>query len=430
MKIIILGGGITGLTAAYKLAVQQHTVVLYEKQAEFGGLAAGFKGSASWEWSLERAYHHIFTGDREILNLANEIDSGGFFFKEPQTVSLYKGPANNYRIIPVDSPQDFLAIPYLSIPEKIRGAAVLAFLKASPFLSLYEKYTAEEFLRTSMGERAWIVLWEQLFRKKFGKYAEKILASFIWARINKRTKGLGYAEGGFQTLIDKLAAKGKEVGAFLKKGRGVAEVKKNGGAFQISTIDEEGRRQTDEADIVISTLPTPALLRVAENVLTKNSLSKFSKIRYLSAVNLIVESKFPLIDRVYWINICNKNLPIMGIVQHTNFIDKKHYGGKCLTYIANYVDDGAPLLRMNKEEAVDFFTPHLKSINGDFIITHAYLFKAPFAQPIFNNEFVENKPTFETGTPNFYIANLDMTYPYDRGTNYAVKLGQDVASLI
>jgi len=58
------------------------------------------------------------------------------------------------------------------------------------------------------------------------------------------------------------------------------------------------------------------------------------------------------------------------------------------------------------------------------------MFKAPFAQPIFDKEFVKNKPYFITPVKNFFIANLDMTYPYDRGTNYAVKLGKEVAKFI
>ncbi len=49
---------------------------------------------------------------------------------------------------------------------------------------------------------------------------------------------------------------------------------------------------------------------------------------------------------------------------------------------------------------------------------------------IFDKEFLKNKPDFETPLKGFYIANLDMTYPYDRGTNYAVALGKKVVELL
>jgi hypothetical protein len=51
-------------------------------------------------------------------------------------------------------------------------------------------------------------------------------------------------------------------------------------------------------------------------------------------------------------------------------------------------------------------------------------------QPIFDATFIQNKPDFITSTPGFIIANLDMTYPYDRGTNYAVQLGNKAAEIV
>jgi protoporphyrinogen oxidase len=87
---------------------------------------------------------------------------------------------------------------------------------------------------------------------------------------------------------------------------------------------------------------------------------------------------------------------------------------------------------MSDKEALDFFSPYLKKINSSFQLPASsfHLFKAPFAQPIFDKTFLKNMPTFKTPVENFYIANLDMTYPHDRGTNYAVKLGREIADLI
>ena len=121
----------------------------------------------------------------------------------------------------------------------------------------------------------------------------------------------------------------------------------------------------------------------------------------------------------------------MVLAQHTNFADKKNYDNNHLSYIGWYVDKDNKLLRMNKEEILKLVTPHLEKIgNQKLKIKNSFLFKAPFAQPIFNKDFEKNMPTFTTPNKNFFIANLDMTYPYDRGTNYAVKLGKQVTKLI
>jgi len=186
-KIAVLGGGFTGLSASYYLAKKGHKVTLIEKSDVLGGLAVGFK-EPHWKWPLERAYHHLFSNDTDIIRFAKEIGFDRIFFKSPSTDSLYKESKNNYRIIPVDSPKGFLLFPYLSLKDKIQAGLVLGFLKFFPNIPLYEKITAEEFTKKYMGKNVWNIFFKELFRKKFGKYAGKILASFLWARIHKRTK--------------------------------------------------------------------------------------------------------------------------------------------------------------------------------------------------------------------------------------------------
>ena len=58
------------------------------------------------------------------------------------------------------------------------------------------------------------------------------------------------------------------------------------------------------------------------------------------------------------------------------------------------------------------------------------LFIAPFAQPIIPINYSKIKPPFETPIKNVYLANIQQVYPWDRGTNYAVELGEKVSDLI
>lgn len=417
MKIAILGGGITGLTAAYFLAKNGHQITLMEKERVLGGLASGFKGN-DWDWYLERAYHHLFANDYDILNFAKEIGFNKIFFRSPETASLF----NDGTIIPLDTPIDLLRFPYLPLLDKLRAGIVIVFLKISPYLPFYKRITSEEFLKKTMGNKVWNVLWQQLFRGKFGKYAGIISSSFIWARINKRTKTLGYIEGGFQTFIDYLENTLERLSVKTLKGYEVNEIKKRGEKF---IIDNE------TYDKVISTLPTPIMTKLTTNIFSPQYLSRFNKLKYLHAITLILETDKPILDKTYWLNICTDKIPFMILAQHTNFADKKNYNNKHIAYIGWYVDGDSKLLKMDKEEILNLVKPSLDQIfNFQFSILNSFLFKAPFAQPIFNKDFEENKPDFITPEKNFFIANLDMTYPYDRGTNYAVKLGKQVAEMI
>lgn len=434
MKIAILGGGITGLTAAYYLAKKNHQVAVLEKEKVLGGLAAGFKNN-SWDWYLERAYHHLFANDSDILNFATEIGFNKIFFRSPETASLFNNKtmkqSNNLVIFPLDTPLDLLAFPFLGLIDKLRAGIVIVFLKLSPFLPMYKNITSEEFLKKTMGIKVWNTLWKQLFRGKFGKYAGIISAVFIWARINKRTKSLGYVEGGFQSFIDYLENTLINLNVKILKETSVEKIEKQKTKFSLTYLKRPSQLCKENFDLVISTLPTPIFSKLTTNIFSSNYLSKFKKLKYLHAITLILETDKRILDKTYWLNICTDKIPFMILAQHTNFADKKNYNNNHLAYIGWYVDGDSKLLKMEKEEILNLVKPHLEEIgNCKLKIENCFLFKAPWAQPIFDKDFEENKPDFITPEKNFFIANLDMTYPYDRGTNYAVKLGKQVAKLI
>lgn len=430
MKTIIFGGGLTGLSAAYYLSQTENNIVILEKGESLGGLAGGFKMS-NWDWELERTYHHIFCNDEAILRLSREIHFDSFVFSNPVTASLF-GEINNYRIFPVDSPKDFLLLPELSFLSKLRAGLTVVFLKLSPHLAWYEKITSAAFLKKAMGGEAWNVLWEQLFKKKFGKYAERILSSFIWARIHKRTQGLGYPKGGFQSFINSLAKADKQRGVSIFTATSIESVQKRGNEYEIKTINSKGEVKMFTAERILSTLPYPVSCSVMRDILGEEYINKQNKRKYLFAVNLILKTKQPILSSVYWLNIGAKDIPVMCIVQHTNFVDPNKYGGENLCYIAWYIDDKDKLLQMDEKQILKFVLPHLQAISPQLKETPEVvgLFKAPYAQPIFDAEFISIPRSFTTPAHNVYIANMDMTYPYDRGTNYAVQLGKDVSNFI
>ncbi|MBP9797954.1 FAD-dependent oxidoreductase, partial [Candidatus Woesebacteria bacterium] len=279
MKVAVLGGGITGLTAAHYLVQEGHEVTVIEKGKSLGGLAQGFK-EPEWDWTLDFAYHHLFANDFDIQKFAHEIGFNDIYFSTPRTNSVYKDE-DGYKIYPVDSPLDFLKFPLLSTWKKIRAAAVLAALKFLPHFSYYETISAEKFVKKYMGEKMWEVFFQQLFRKKFGKYAGKITASFLWARISKRTQSLGYIKGGFQAFTNYVEKHLTQSGVTIQKGTEIVSLKKTKKGFEINET---------YYDRVISTLPTAILVQVAQKVLPTAYIAKLQKLSYLHALVLIVES--------------------------------------------------------------------------------------------------------------------------------------------
>ena len=69
-KLTIIGGGITGLSAAYIAAKAGWDVTVLEGSSQVGGLIRTFHIGGN---RLEHYYHHHFTNDSELLWLLSEL---------------------------------------------------------------------------------------------------------------------------------------------------------------------------------------------------------------------------------------------------------------------------------------------------------------------------------------------------------------------
>jgi protoporphyrinogen oxidase len=412
MKVAVIGAGFTGLTAALRLSEKGHDVIIFEKEDQVGGLAVGFS-KKGWGWSLEKHYHHWFANDTYAINLIKEVGLGGdLFFKKPRTDVFIDG-----KIYPLNSPLDILALSSLSFFSRFRLGFISLVLKAIPpqIAVGFEKTTAKRWIKKYYGEEVWQKVWKPLLNGKFGPFAETVNMAWFWARIYKRTFSLGYLGGGYQRLSEKIAEK----------------VKKNGATIHLGTSFDP--KLVKDFDKVIVTTPLAIFAKMFPE-LPENYKKKINQIPHLHAFNMLVTTKKKFLPKSYWLNISDSSFPFVGVVQHTNFVDRAHYGGQNLMWLVNYLPLDHPFLKMEKAEIFKKFKPFLEKINPDFdlkknIIDYE-MFLGPFAQPVFPVNYSRMKPEFVTPIKNVYLANMDMVYPWDRGTNYAVELGEKVAKLI
>src|SRR6185295_9493194 len=96
--------------------------------------------------------------------------------------------------------------------------------------------------------------------------------------------------------------------------------------------------------------------------------------------------------------------------------------------IANYVEPGHELLGLDPDELVDAYMPGLRKVQPAFDrswIQERWRFAEPAGQPIVTVGYHERIPPLDTGVPGLLLANTTQVYPEDRGTNYAVRLGDE-----
>ena len=164
----------------------------------------------------------------------------------------------------------------------------------------------------------------------------------------------------------------------------------------------------------------------------KEYQDKLEAINCLSAVLMVLVLDRQFTNK-YWLNIADPDMPFVALIEHTNLIDRKLYGGKHILYISNYPSRDSELYRMSADELMDLFVPHLKKINPAFerswVIEHHH-HRVDGAQPIVGVNYGAGIPDHRTPLKGLYLANTTQIYPEDRGTNYSVRMGKQVAQMV
>ncbi|NPA91230.1 MAG: NAD(P)/FAD-dependent oxidoreductase [Chloroflexi bacterium] len=422
--ILVIGAGIAGLSAAYDLARAGYDVTVWEAAPRAGGLAAGFKAS-HWDWPLEKFYHHLFQSDTDILQLAREIGlQQDIIFRRPIT-SVWK----DGRSYPFDSALRVLLFPHLSLVDKVRMGLVLAYLRFSKNWRAFEQVTAHEWLQRTLGRRGYQVLWEPLLMGKFGDHYRDVNLAWFWARIHKRSPALGYFRGGFQHFVDTLVRRVEELGGRVITQRPARRIlPRPEGGFRV-----EGDNVTWEGDVVISTIAPRAFAHMTPH-LPKDYLDKVLNLKSMGAVVMTLALKHRMTEQDYWINLPKaEGFPFLAFVEHTNYMDREHYGGDYLVYLGDYLDPDHPYFSMSEDELLEAFLPSLSRFNPDFTpdwITGVWVHKAAYAQPVVPLHYSQQIPDIRTPLRGLYFASMSQVYPWDRGTNYAVEIGRRVAALV
>lgn len=423
MKIAVIGGGFTGLATAFLLS-KKHSVTVLEKENVLGGLAASYT-EKGWSWPLEKYFHHFFTSDKEIINLAKALGiQDKLIIKSPKTSVWLDG--NSYRF---DNPKSVILFPKLNVLDKFRTAAVSFILKINPFWQPLEKIPAETFIQKTMGKNAFKTLWQPLLSGKFGALAKNIPASWFWTRINKRSFKLGYFEGGFSFFTNALGEKIKKRNGQIMLGGEITKIEKSGDKFTLWLGPE---KHPEEFDKVIATL-SPSGLRKLAPALSPEEKNFLDSLKSIGTVCLILRLKERFLpDQTYWLNINETGFPFVAVVEHTNFIEPVNYGGEHLVYVGGYYPPDHPFFKMPAGEIYQKFLPYLKKINPAFnfsLFTISYsLFTDSYAQPVIPLRYSDCLPQIKTSVPGLFWGSLHHVYPQDRGVNYAIALGAKITN--
>ena len=424
--VVVIGAGFCGLAAGYELGRLGVRVTVLERDTEIGGLAGSFAVGTT---RLEKFYHHWFTSDAHVIGLIKELGLSDRVLQRPTRTGTYY--AHNF--FKLSTPVDILRLSLLPFPDRIRLGLLVLRVRLVRNWRVLEDRTAADWLREMGGERAYEVLWEPLLAGKFGDLAEEVAAVWFWNKLKlrggSRGKGgeerLAYYRGGFAALADSLADTIRIQGGEVRTGVPVEGLRVEAGRVTGVVTPEA----TIAADGVIATPALPIFADLVEPHVSARYVEHLRRIRYLANICVVLELDRSLSD-IYWLNVNDPGFPFVGVIEHTNFEPASTYAGRHIVYLSRYLPESDALYGMPDRAVVAFTLKHLRRMFpglADDQILDVHIWRARYAQPVVECGYQRLIPEPRPPVANLFLATMAQIYPQDRGTNYAIGQGRDVA---
>ena len=393
----IVGGGLAGLSAAYRLRRRGHEVRVFEAADRVGGLAATYETAGD---RVEQFYHHLSRSEETIVALAEELGLG-------DAVEWRVGKNGYYVdgvVHPLDAPWEIVAFPPLSVYDKFRLTMLTLGVDvrggrprfgAYESLEAYEEVPVREFVEEHTTRNVYASFFEPLLEAKFGSRAEDVSAAWLLGRVRFRGERdllrgevLGYLEGGFHRLVEALVeAVGRER---VETGARATAVRTADGAVESLVVeDDDGETVHDVDAVVVAAMP---------DVLEE--LTGYAcDIEFQGTVCAVVSLPEALTD-TYWLNIAD-DARFGVLVEHTNFVPPSRYGGEHLLYLASYVQSPEETVwRLDDEALTDYWLEGLEALFPQFDpddVRWVEVARNPRTAPIYERGY------------------LDLVVPYDLG---------------
>src|SRR6056297_2301165 len=435
----VVGGGIAGLAAAYRLQQRGHEVRVFEASEDLGGLAAVHETAGD---PIEKFYHHLSKSEQTIVALAEELGLG-------EDIEWRIGKNAYYVdgvVHPMDKPWEILSFPHWSLYDKFRLGMLTLDIDVRggrPSFDTYEELSdfedvpVEQFAREHTTQNVYETFFEPLLDAKFGSRKDDVSAAWLLGRIKFRGERdilngeiLGYLDGGFGRLLDALVeAVGREN---IETGTRVTDVKTEDGAVTGLTAEstaDDGEPVTDEYDVdsvVVAAMP---------NVL--EDLTGYPcDIDFQGTVCSVISMDEPLLD-TYWLNIADE-APFGALIEHTNFVERERYGGDHLLYVARYIQSPEEdVWQQDDDEVRETWLSGIESLFPEFdreSVNWVKTARNPRTAPVYERGYLDMVVPYDLSeevADGVYYAGMasEAQYP-ERSLNGGIVAGYEVADRI
>ncbi|MDX1763052.1 MAG: FAD-dependent oxidoreductase [bacterium] len=402
--IVILGGGLSGLTAGYVLTQAGRPATVIEKETTVGGLA---RTMSYKDHRFDLGGHRFLTNDRKINQLVQEL-LGEDLLTVPRKSRIYFGDRSvDYPLTPAN------AVFGLGVAVTVRILLDYGKEKAVALVKPRTKTSLEDWVVAQFGRTMFDLYFKDYSEKVWGIGCNAIDMDWIAQRIDglslsqviktafSKVRGrevktltdtFHYPRWGIGQLADKL---GEAIGKTNRVMTGTAVTRIHHRSHRITAVEaEEGcRHHVIEGDDYVTSIPMTRLLDFLSPRPPEAVLEAASRLAYRDLVTVTVLADRERVTDLTWLYLPQKEVPFGRIHEPTNWSPNMAPKGKTHLVAEYFCNWGDAVWSAGDDQLESLTVEHLerlglirrRDVTGSCVtrIRHAYpLFKIGYREEV------------------------------------------------
>jgi len=363
-RVVILGAGLAGLAAAWKLSSRGVPVTVIEKATQVGGLSRTVRRGP---FSFDIGGHRFLTLDKALEKEILDLMEGELALNARVSTILMDGQFIKY-------PLDLLDLTRkMSLPFMLKAFGSYLLINCQRLLLKPEDRSFEEWVKRRFGSVLYNIYFGVYTEKLWGVSPTQISADWASQRISlihlwdvlyrlvwKKTHQpktyateFYYPDRGIGEIAEKMAALTKQHhGTILLEAEVTGVVFREGGEVVVE-YDHRGNPQELPADFLICSIPLPDLIQRMNPKAPSDLQSQSRSLRFRSVRLLNICLDMPRVTDNTWIYVPEKEYLFFRIQEPRNWSSKLCPEGKTSLTLEIACDEGDEIWRMPDEELLD-----------------------------------------------------------------------------
>ena len=393
---VVLGGGLTGLSAACALTRAGYGVKVIEQDATVGGLSKTIHHNG---FRFDLGGHRFFTTDAKLNQFVQDLMTDELITVPRSSKILMRGRFFDYPLKPVN------ALFGLGIPTSLRILADYAVERCRRLLRQKECSSLEDWVVDNFGRTMFDIYFKVYSEKVWGIPCNTISAEWVDRRINglslatairnafSRVSGRKiptlvdeflYPELGIGRISDRLKEEIELLNTVRMDTR-VEAIRHAEGMIENIIVSRQGARDEISGKQFISSLPLTHVIRMLEPAPPAHILEAASRLKFRDLVVVAVMVDKKRVTDQTWIYIPETSIPFGRIHEPTNWSEKMAPEGKTLLVIEYFSFKGDRIWNETDENLIRTTVDHLEKLG--FIrraeVCDSTVVRVPKAYPLF-----------------------------------------------